>query len=257
MPGLARATREGYFATFRQLLDWAVGRGIVPSNPAIRVNEGRKVASDQRKYRAFTPAQLRSIFSAPLFTGCADEERGAYTPGPHQYRNGRFWVPLLGLFTGARLGELCQLRAKDVYVSEKGTPYIRLHAEEKGMSLKNENSWRTFPIHPELQRIGFLKFVTERQEGGVLFPELLVEGRMAGYRMSKLFSYFLTTLGIKQRGVTFHSFRHTFRDALRLANVEVEIAERLAGWSNNNRTSSHYGEGHTMDQMAAEMAKVR
>lgn len=91
------------------------------------------------------------MFNAPLYTGCINDEHGFNTPGPNQIRSGRFWVPLLGLFTGARLGELCQLRVADIIHSERETPFIRIHGEGAGMSVKNENSWRSFPVHPELR----------------------------------------------------------------------------------------------------------
>ncbi|OJX68443.1 site-specific integrase [Magnetospirillum sp. 64-120] len=257
-PGLMRATRESYFLPLRQMLEWARRKKLIPENPAQGITEGRKAPGDAKRRHSFTPDQLRAMFTAPLYTGCVNDEHGFNTPGPNRPRRGRFWVPLLGLFTGARLGELCQLRVEDVMRSEKGTPFIRIHGEGEGMSVKNENSWRSFPVHPKLERIGFLDFVAEQKAADAthLFPELLVEGRMAGYRASKLFSTFRKAVGVTTPGVCFHSFRHTYIDALRVAGVDREVAERLCGWSNGNRTSSRYGEGPTMDMKLKEVSKA-
>ncbi|MCB1337807.1 MAG: hypothetical protein KDK10_10290 [Maritimibacter sp.] len=64
-------------------------------------------ARDQRD--PFSPDQLAKLFSSPLYTGCRSE-RFCAEPGEQSMRGtARFWLPLLGLFTGARLNELCQL----------------------------------------------------------------------------------------------------------------------------------------------------
>ena len=67
------------------------GRILKPllKKPAIR-------KADQN-HRAFTDEELRLLFLSP-----------AYRDGTHK-RPSDYWVPLLGLFTGARQGELCQL----------------------------------------------------------------------------------------------------------------------------------------------------
>ncbi|MBN9246816.1 MAG: hypothetical protein J0I81_05085, partial [Hyphomicrobium sp.] len=54
------------------------------------------------KKKAFTPDQLKTLF-----------ETEAYSTGNFK-RASDYWVPLLGLFTGAREAELCQLEAMDV-----------------------------------------------------------------------------------------------------------------------------------------------
>lgn len=257
--GLMRATRESYYTPLRQLFAWAKKRKFVTDNPAKEVTEGRLAPGDARERHSYTPEQLRRIFNAPLYRGCVDDGRGFNKPGNNHPRRGRFWLPLLGLFTGAREGELCQLRCEDIRESDKGTPYIRLHEEGKGMSLKNKNSWRSIPIHPELEKIGFLEFVRARRKSGDanLFPEMLVEDRMASYRFSKLYSTFRNAVGITGRGWDFHSFRHTYRDALRFCRMDLEISEALGGWSNSMRTSSRYGEGQTVDMLHEDIQRVK
>ncbi|MDF7826851.1 hypothetical protein P4B35_22680 [Pontiellaceae bacterium B12227] len=78
----------------------------------------------------------------------------------------RYWVPLLGLYTGARLNELCQLHTDDVYqldgvwlidINDNDAPKTHKH-------LKNASSERLVPVHPELIRRGFIHFVQKRQQ---------------------------------------------------------------------------------------------
>lgn len=67
-------------------------------------------------------------------------------------------MPLLGLFTGARLGELCQLRTVDVQMVG-GLPALVLTDDGEDQSIKSEAGHRTVPIHSELLRLGFLEYV--------------------------------------------------------------------------------------------------
>jgi len=84
----------------------------------------------------------------------------------------RFWIPLLGLYQGMRLNEICQLYCDDI-VDVAGIPCIRITAnpdrkqkteEPDNKSIKNESSRRTIPLHPTLIELGFLDFVQDRRK---------------------------------------------------------------------------------------------
>jgi hypothetical protein len=95
-------------------------------------------------------------------------------------------MPLLALYSGARLGELAPMCADDVKVDpSSGVQFITvIEDEDAGRSVKTENSVRAFPIHPELVRIGFLEFVSHRRtadgSSARLFP-LLTPGSRGGF----------------------------------------------------------------------------
>ena len=125
--------------------------------------------------------------------------------------------------------------------------------------MKTKNAVRMVPVHPELHRLGFLDHVgATRQRGEArLFPEL--RPAASGYVsdiMSKRFSRWLRGLGITDRAVSFHSFRHSFRDALREAGVPVEMARALGGWARGENASEGYGSGFRPSTLASEVAKV-
>jgi len=80
----------------------------------------------------------------------------------------RRWVPWLGAYSGARVSELCQLRAGDV-VELEGIWCMKFDPEAG--PLKNSSSERTIPLHPALIDVGFLKFVAG-VGSGPLFPHL-------------------------------------------------------------------------------------
>ena len=250
-PRISVGTVNGYIQKLSALLSWSVNEGYLDKNPA----RGLKVADTVKrkdKRQPFAPWQLQKIFDAPLYRGCRNDGAGYATPGNDKPRRGRFWVPLIALFSGMRLNEICQLNVEDVRVVDGIHCFIVTTDVENGVAdkkLKTSSGERLIPVHPELIRIGFLQHVTERRlsRSAKLFPELTVA--KSGYysdTFSKFFANFLNKAGAKATRTSFHSFRHNFRDALREARVDREIALALGGWagdSGDNETADNYGRG--------------
>ena len=147
-----------------------------------------------------------------------------------------FWLPLLALFTGARLNELASLKAADVAHSD----LIRAHCiyikadKRSGKRLKTEQSERFVPLHPQLIATGFLEYLSdqtsERGANAWLFPKV-APGTTGKAAFSKWFGRYIGAHGITDGSKVFHSFRHSFVDALRLAGVGKEINIALVGHS--------------------------
>ncbi len=160
------------------------------------------------------------------------------------------WLPLLGLYTGARINELAQLRIADI------SDRIRITDEGPGQRLKNSASRREVPIHLELKKRGFLEFVDARRRAGQerLFDFAL--GRDGyGQAASRWFNRYRVEHCFKQ---DFHSLRHTVATRLRNAGVPGRPSCR-ASWSLQraddvvqsicegvNVASSGQGPGHTL-----------
>ncbi len=265
---LGVAAINNYLHNLSALFKWGVEGWRVTRNPAV----GLALPDDRDEQsikQPFSTEHLRAIFDAPLYTGCQDDEEGYAKPGPNVIRRGRFWVPLLSLWTGMRLGECCQLHVEDVTEIE-GTPVILIEASgEPGgddadrKRVKTEAGKRFVPVHPELTRMGFLSFVEgARKEGRKrLFPELKPDS--LGYHsgvFSKFFNdkrRFLGKLGIAGQGVSFHSFRHNYRDALREADISLERVRMLGGWSKESGgEEARYGKGLLARTLMAEIEKV-
>jgi integrase len=155
---------------------------------------------------------------------------------------------LLGLFTGARLGELAPLTTADVTTDEPSQiPMITIREDpEQDRRLKTAGSARVVPVHPELIRIGFLRFVEQaRSKEGAsarLFP-LLTPGPRGGFgeAWSKWFGRYIRNLGITNRASVFHSFRHGFKDALRAAEVSEHVNDALTGHAGPGTVGRQYG----------------
>ena len=65
------------------------------------------------------------------------------------------WLTWLGLYTGARLNELCQLTT--AHVRQHGTVhYLYFSPELRLKTGEDESCIRSVPIHAELAKLGFL-----------------------------------------------------------------------------------------------------
>ena len=244
-PFLDRQTQQHYLRTLARLLAHACDRRMIAANPAEGLKPRGKSRRKEAARNAYSTAQLKTIFSAPLYTGCKDDGAGFAQRGPNVPRRSRFWLPLIALFTGLRMGEILQLTANHVHLDANGLPFIFITPD---MKVKNENAYRRVPVHDELLKIGFLKLVAEAasRSDKLLFPD--VPNGSDGYQssiFSKRYATFCRSLDLNEPGrkVVFHSFRHTFRDALRVPNANTDLVEELGGWSRGAKTSSSYGDG--------------
>lgn len=256
VPRMKPATINSHLTKIGTIFKWAVTEQKLSSSPAraLSVAEtGRR--SDDRE--GFTMEELRRIFSSPLFTGCVNDERGYARPGPNRPRRSRFWVPLIALFTGLRQNEICQLATDDI-ARVDGIDVVRVRAVHPWQHLKSTAAQRIVPIHPELARIGLLTYVQELRSRSEerMFPELKADGRgyMSGV-FQKRFATFLTSVGIDDPKKVFHSFRHTWADAMRAAEVVEERRQVLGGWKGVG-VDKLYGSGFPTALMADAISRL-
>lgn len=250
---LNRETQTTYLRLANSLFEFAKERRHVAYNDAANLRPKGRATPAQARRRPFTPAQLRTIFTAPIYTGCVDDERGYAKCGPNHPRRSRFWVPLIALFTGLRMEEILQLTPGHIQMGRDDLPFAFISPE---MKVKTENGFREVPIHRELLRIGFMVHVAERRRAGedaLLFDD--VPAASDGYRstnFSKRFATFLKSLGIKDdpRRTCFHSYRHNFRDGLRQPAANPDFIREAGGWASRD-TSDIYGDGTPAHLMRA------
>lgn len=195
-------------------------------------------------------ADLVKLFASPVYASGARPNAGA--------GEAAYWLPLLGMFTGARLGELAPLKLSDIADDAgSGVTFIAIvENEDEGKRLKTASSRRMVPVHPELVRLGLLNFVaTEAKRRGkdaLLFPALKsgANGGL-GETWSKWFGRYIRANGINSRTSVFHSFRHGFKDGLRAAKVSEDINDALTGHSGGS-VGRQYGAKDMVRRFGAE-----
>jgi len=263
---ISTSNANAYLGNFCTFLNWAVGEEIIHRNPARGLRLPDEVARRDKRH-PFSPHQLKLIFDSPLYTGCADGERGWETPGPDRPRNARFWVPLIALHSGMRLNEICQLDVADVRMIEGVTCISVTKTSLIGStdkSLKTTVSERVIPLHPTLLGLGLVAYTEQlRREGQTkLFHDIDIGSRgVRAVAFSKWFTRFLRSCGASRERTSFHSFRHNFRDELRAARIDHELAMALGGWvggrSLASAASEAYGHGHRVDALHEAISRLR
>ncbi|TXN76893.1 site-specific integrase [Methylobacterium sp. WL8] len=259
---LRPSTINHYLDALAMLFNYAESEGWITQNPAKRL--AIKGIKKRGRRDPFTAAELTKIFQAPLYAGCVDDENGYAKPGPSRPRRGRFWIPLVGLYTGMRQGEIAQLRTEDVRLFQ-GVVCIFIAADSDDVDeadrkrVKTEAGERYVPVHPMLERIGFVQYVERMGKAGAerLFPDIVRGGEGYFSPFSKWFSRFLAAAEVKRERNAFHSFRHTFRDAMREASVPPDVVTALGGWVRGGM-EEHYGSGRiTAPVLQEQMRRIR
>ncbi|MCB1225594.1 MAG: site-specific integrase [Verrucomicrobiales bacterium] len=265
---LSSQTVSKYFNNLCAVFNYAKDVGKIAESPAKAKRLFEQFRAKRRKKttrQLFTKDELASMFRAPLYTGCVDDELGYAKPGSALPRRGRFWVPLIALFHGCRLGEICQLYTEDVKESE-GIPYLAIRTQldeedETDKRLKTEASIRDVPLHPELLRLGFMEFVAERRKDKGkprLFPELKIAKSTKRYstKFSRWFCRFIEHASGHKPKATFHSLRHHFRTELSRAGVGIELVDEIGGWADEDRGMNRNYLHLALKRTAEAIAKV-
>ncbi len=238
---IVAATINKWLSCLGAVLNWARKNGLIPddvawSDPVV----GMRLPEARSQRQPWQPEELTLLFGSPIYLR---GERPAGGKGEAAY-----WLPLLALFSGARLNELAPMRAEDIKHDTASDVHFMtvIEDDEAGRSVKTETSLRAVPIHPELKRIGFLKFIDHRRRTdgpqARLFPLVQPNSKgNFGAGFSQWFGRHKRSLGIENESSVFHSFRHGFKDALRAAGVNEDVNDALTGHSGGNAVARSYG----------------
>ncbi|MBR1285404.1 site-specific integrase [Bradyrhizobium sp. AUGA SZCCT0177] len=263
VPKITAATINKNLSGVQAIAVWAWEKGGFIHDDVRWADPFAKMRLDEEdsEREPFTSADLSMIFGSPVFLK-GDRPQGGRDEAA-------FWLPLLALFTGARLAELGQLSVDDVTALEGASPLIKFRRDSKrGKSLKSDNAARAIPIHPELQRMGFLGYVESirRTQGddAWLFIGTSPEAPRGSAAYSKWFGRYLRdTCNVTDTNKVFHSFRHSFKDALRAAEVPEDLGDALTGHSNQSVGRSYGAKGadamvrrFTLPRMVAAIERV-
>ena len=217
--GLSEGTIYNNIGKVVSLFNWSVTMNYIEKNPMNSLIRGKKYKPKPEERReAFNIADLHKLFFSEKYLN--DSFSDSF----------EFWLPLLGIYTGGRIDELCQLHVEDVKkVDDIWVIDINDNEEKK---LKNESSKRFVPLHPFLLELGFHRYAEKMKIDGHarVFPEL-VKTDVHGYSHipSTRFTRFKRKAGISEKTKVFHSFRHTVATFLTGKDVIGEKRSDLLG----------------------------
>ena len=163
-----------------------------------------------------------------------------------------YWFPILGIFTGCRLEELCMMRVKDI-IKEKDIWVYSIREEgeygDEKTTVKNPYSERDIPLSSVLvDTLGFVRYVDYLKKQGKerVFWELTKVKDRFSHNFGRFFNErYLKQIGLKNGGrkLSFHSMRHSIETHLTNQNVNPRYIDFLQGHSQKGIGGSVYMKG--------------
>ena len=213
----------------RAVFGWAVANNLIPSNPAEGVRVTRPKVTKTRA-KEFTPEEASLILSH-----CVRHARGKEKPKTYAAKR---WVPWLCAYTGARLGEMVQLRKQDV--RREGDCWIVTITPEAG-TVKDKEV-REVVLHEHLIETGFGDFVANAP-AGYLFLDPPPNGDVRGVWRSikNRVTEFVREVATDPRVAPNHGWRHLFKTVGREAGIADSVLDAICGHASRTVGGSYGG----------------
>ncbi len=229
---ISSKTYHYYINVVIEFLTWCEAQGYIENTKFKTILQSSKKSIPKKgKYQRvnFDKNDLKKIF-----------ESKHYLSGSFK-RATDYWIPLLALFTGARLGEICQLKVSDIKKIDE-IYCIDINEDDEDKSIKRESSARIVPIHNQLMKLGFIDYVNnqkkKKQKNLFEINYGIIRGQY--HSTQKQMSDYLKKVGIisssTSKSKTFHSFRHTIRTQLTELDIEERTIDAIIGHSSEARS---------------------
>jgi integrase len=251
LQGLEGETLNRHLGNLSQLVQYARAQGIRidPEIDITALRSRKNKGGRARDKRAKMPANVMTrVFHAAPFVGCAAWDRPyEFKEGGLVFHRASYYGPMLLNYTGGRREEICGLCIDDV-VTDGPIPYIHI-AQNEFRRIKNPQSIRDIPLHPELLRLWFPEYVDLIRSLGYrrVFPDLYSPTSKSPLG-DRFYDEFMPVLAwaCKIEGVdlefVLHSIRHGFNSRLKARNVSVEDRADLMGHGGDSETSERYAD---------------
>lgn len=255
---LSMKTMRRHFSALGRFFRHCIEQGYYEGpNPAHGFSFPQKGRPSQRR-NMWEGEKLRALFTSPVWMGCLSRSQRA-TPGNLIIQDEKYWLPLLGLFHGNRLEEFAQLRRSDVRC-EEGIWYLDIN-DEDDKQVKNEQSKRKVPVHPEILKLGFLDYVERTAPAPIdaVFPQLKPGGAdgKRGHAFTKWWTRYRQQIGLYEKGLDYHSFRHGVTTKLYDQGVPDVFVDELTGHEGQGTGRKHYLKDLSLARLFDAISKVQ
>ena len=220
----ASTVRKNWITASKTVFGWALEHKRIQRNPFAHVKITVPKKHRLRDTQAFLPDEWRTILRASLAIAKLD------TPDDATKR----WVPWLCAYTGARPGEMTQLRGVDV-IERDGVHGLRITPEAG--TVKNKKT-RVVPIHDHLIEQGFLEFVRQHGAGPMFYRVAKPDDGNDPLRAKKprytqarqRLADWVRDLGVSDPELLpNHAWRHTFKQIADRAGISERMSDYITG----------------------------
>lgn len=219
-----KTVKDSDLAALKSVFGWAVANGYLASNPAegVTVKLGRNAHTDKGRPKGFTDAEAEFILRYAIDYHPSSGSESVRTTAAKR------WIPWLLAFSGARVGEIAQLRKEDVY--EQADRWIIRITPAAG-AVKTGRT-RLVPLHRQLVDLGFLEFVRTAPDGHLFVkpsdpsdPSGAVSGLVNRVRAG--LAGVVPGDGVQP----FHAWRHRFTTKARELGCDDSMIRAIVGHS--------------------------
>ena len=239
--------RDVWLSASRTVFSWGVKHKHVHRNPFSDVHVDVPKKPQLRETKAFTLAEATIILRASL----------AFENPKRTFQRAQRWVPWLCAYSGARSGELCQLRGRDV--EKRDGFYVMKFTPEAG-TIKTGNV-RTVPLHEHLIEQGFIEFVASIGDGPLFYnpsedsAETVIDPtnppRPRYVKTRERLAAWVRDLGVSDPEVSpNHGWRHTFKLMADRGGIPEKMHDAITGHSQKS-VARGYGTPPVEDRAAA------
>jgi len=230
------------------VFDWAAEHKYVTANPFKGVKITVPKQRRTRDTKAFRPDEYRMILKAAHDVADTHTTFGA----------AKRWVPWLCAYTGARSGEITQLRKRDV-VQREGIWAIEITPDAG--TVKNRQA-RTVPVHEYLITQGFVKFAQGHRDGPLFYTpapkgqndDPLTAKKPRSVQIRQRLAAWVRELGVTDPELRpNHAWRHTFKQIADRYGISVRVSDAITGHAPAS-VGQAYG-APTLEDMADAMKK--
>ena len=250
---ISDTTVNKHLTHLSSFMDWSKRHGYSNLNPFQGLKIKRNISA-RDAIDPFSEQELKVLFFKHTYLDQTNIENKKYA---------YYWVPLISLFSGMRLNEICSLYIDNVreisgnHREKRWCFDILEELNRPQKKLKNLSSRRVVPIHETLLDLGLIDFIkllksvkypNREWKEKRLFEELpFGEGSFARNVSRWWNSRYLPKHDLKTPKKNFHSLRHTVSNHLKQKGVEPHFINELLGHSQGNIDLDRYGKGYNPD----------
>jgi len=254
----AATVRNIWVTACRTIFAWAVGAKHVTRNPFIgwRITVPKKITT--RETKAFTDEEIKIILEAAT----AIDIRSTGRTAGSQSKAAKRWCPWLAAYSGARIGELTQLRGVDI-IERDGIHAMKLSPEAGTVKTRKP---RTVPLHQHLIEQGFLEFVKASGDGPLFYAESNHRRKAQSdddptkphkppyVQLRDRMATWVRKLGVSDHELSpNHAWRHTFKAEGFRCGIPEKVLDAIVGHAPAS-VGRGYGEPTLVDK-ARELGK--
>ena len=253
----SRLNVNKYLTRISTLMNWGKSRGYIDENLFTGMKVPLKKTEQRKRRQPFSTDDLRKILTPTTFFDWTLKFRHPLSDITKN-QNSYYWVFPIGILSGMRTNEICQLRIEDI-IQEKNVWMFRVD-ESETTRVKTPSGIRRVPVHPNLISLGFLDYIERLQKDNEVrvFPSLTKSRDGYSSKVSRHYNEkFLRKLGIwKKQTKVLYSTRHTFINKCYSKSIDRDIIKSIVGHEPDFTIDVYGGNPFTPDQLFKGISKV-